>query len=145
MILAALYIIDQMLSKRQIHRGATITRCTPSRCSLDLRANICYIHLIAEITQNEATFIMKKTSTGIEQLIGCHLNLVRGRRVGLVTNASAVLADLTDTQTALQSAGVRIAALFSPEHGLYDVEADGAAVASGRGSDGLPYSCLWVF
>jgi len=86
---------------------------------------------------------MKKTSIGIEQLIDRHMNLVRGRRVGLLTNASAVLSDLTGTQTALQSAGVRIVALFSPEHGLYGVEADGAAVAPGCGPGGLPIHSLY--
>ncbi len=86
---------------------------------------------------------MKRTSPGLEQLIDHHLNLVRGRRVGLITNASGVLPDLTDAQTALQSAGVRIVALFSPEHGLYGVEADGAAVASGRGPGGVPIHSMY--
>jgi len=86
---------------------------------------------------------MKRVSPGLEQLISHHLSLVRGRRVGLITNASGVLPDLTDARAALQSAGVRIVALFSPEHGLYGVEADGTAVASGRGPGGLPVYSLY--
>ena len=86
---------------------------------------------------------MKRVSPGLEQLINHHLSLVRGRRVGLITNASGVLPDLTDARTALQSAGVCIVALFCPEHGLYSVEADGTAVASGRGPGGLPVYSLY--
>jgi len=84
-----------------------------------------------------------QVSPGLEQLLLHHLAQVRGRRVGLITNASSVLPDLTDTQTALHAAGIHLVALFSPEHGLYGVEPDGAAVTSGRGPEGLPVHSLY--
>jgi uncharacterized protein YbbC (DUF1343 family) len=84
-----------------------------------------------------------QVSPGLEQLLLHHLAQVQGRRVGLITNASSVLPDLTDTQTALHAIGVCLVALFSPEHGLYGVEPDGAAVTSGRGPEGLPVYSLY--
>jgi len=86
---------------------------------------------------------VKQVSPGLAQLLGHRLNLVQGRRVGLITNASGALPDLTDARTALQAAGIHITTLFSPEHGLYAVEPDGAAVTSGRGPDGLPVYSLY--
>ncbi|SDT09177.1 exo-beta-N-acetylmuramidase NamZ family protein [Microlunatus soli] len=41
-----------------------------------------------------------------------------GRRYGLLTNYTGVLSDLTPTGVGLLRAGVRLTALFGPEHGL---------------------------
>lgn len=60
-----------------------------------------------------------------------HLDLLAGRRVGLIGNASAVTHDLTSDVDALRrTPDVQLAALFGPEHGFYAVAADGAAVGS---------------
>ena len=68
--------------------------------------------------------------TGIERLKAADFVPLRGRRVGLLTNPSAVDADLADTAWLLSRApGVTLAALFSPEHGLAAAVADGEAVA----------------
>jgi uncharacterized protein YbbC (DUF1343 family) len=56
--------------------------------------------------------------TGADILVERQLELLIGRRVGLLTNQTGVLstgASLADTLVAL---GVRVTALFSPEHGI---------------------------
>ncbi|GIH68490.1 exo-beta-N-acetylmuramidase NamZ family protein [Sphaerimonospora thailandensis] len=60
---------------------------------------------------------MTGVRTGLEQLVA---GRPRGERtrVGLVTNPTGVLPDLTPSATALLRSGFRVTALFSPEHGL---------------------------
>jgi uncharacterized protein YbbC (DUF1343 family) len=80
---------------------------------------------------------------GLERLLEGGVSL-RGRRVGLVTHAAAVHADLSDAVGALLQAGVPLVALFSPEHGLYGAAADGAAVADiTEPRSGLPVYSLY--
>ncbi|HNT77112.1 MAG TPA: DUF1343 domain-containing protein [Anaerolineae bacterium] len=69
---------------------------------------------------------------------------LRGRRVGLATHPGAVTPDLTHCLDALLSAGVRVTALFAPEHGLAGSVADGATVAHGvHARTGLPIFSLY--
>jgi len=68
--------------------------------------------------------------TGLDVLIHERLDLLRGRRVGLVTHPAAVRPDLTGALDALLNAGVQVVALFGPEHGLDGSAADGAAVGN---------------
>ncbi|MFI6813857.1 exo-beta-N-acetylmuramidase NamZ domain-containing protein [Nonomuraea sp. NPDC050328] len=44
--------------------------------------------------------------------------LVQGERIGLITNPTGVLPDLTPTAQALTAAGLPLAVLLGPEHGL---------------------------
>ncbi|MBV6520096.1 MAG: hypothetical protein MNPFHGCM_00201 [Gemmatimonadaceae bacterium] len=56
---------------------------------------------------------------GIEVLLADSMHLVQGKRVGLITNHSGVLRDGRSTIDALARApGVRLTALFAPEHGI---------------------------
>ena len=81
---------------------------------------------------------------GIDVLLRDSLHLVRGRRVGLVTNQTGVDAQGTSDVTRLLGAGVRLVALFSPEHGFRGTAAPGAAVASTVDSaTGLPIYSLY--
>src|SRR5512133_714516 len=59
--------------------------------------------------------------TGLSVLLEERLDLLAGRRVGLVSHAAAVLPDLTDIVDALLDAGVQLAALFGPQHGFSGV------------------------
>ncbi len=82
--------------------------------------------------------------TGLQNLLSNQLDLLAKRRVGLVTNPTGVTADLTLNLDALLAAGVRVTALFGPEHGLRASVADGVAVASGRDAKtGLPIHSLY--
>jgi uncharacterized protein YbbC (DUF1343 family) len=81
---------------------------------------------------------------GIEVLLTDSLGLVRDRRVGLVTNQTGVDADGISDVERLRSAGVRLVALFSPEHGFRGSADPGATVASTVDSaTGLPIYSLY--
>jgi uncharacterized protein YbbC (DUF1343 family) len=81
---------------------------------------------------------------GIEVLLADSAHLVRDRRVGLVTNQSGVDASGVSDVVRLRAAGVRLVALFSPEHGFRGAADPGAAVASSVDSaTGLPIYSLY--
>ena len=81
---------------------------------------------------------------GIEVLLDDSLHLVRDRRVGLVTNQSGVDASGVSDVVRLRAAGIRLVALFSPEHGFRGAADPGAAVASSVDSaTGLPIYSLY--
>ena len=81
---------------------------------------------------------------GIDVLLRDSLHLVRGRRVGLVTNQTGVDARGVSDVDRLRAAGVNLVALFSPEHGFRGAAEAGAAVASTMDSaTGLPIYSLY--
>ncbi|MGE5401544.1 MAG: exo-beta-N-acetylmuramidase NamZ domain-containing protein, partial [Ignavibacteriales bacterium] len=74
-----------------------------------------------------------KTLSGADVLITSRMDLIRGKRLGIVTNHSALLsngAHLVDTL--FHTKDVKISALFGPEHGIRGNAPDGAKVESGR-------------
>lgn len=82
--------------------------------------------------------------TGLQALLEDKLDLIQGRRVGLVTQPAAVLSDLTSCVDALRQAGVHLMALFGPEHGFGGAAADGLAVADAVDArTGLPVWSLY--
>lgn len=82
--------------------------------------------------------------TGLEVLLSSHLDVLRDRRVGLVTHPAAVLPDLTHVMDALGGAGIKLVALFGPEHGFDASGEDGAAVEDAFDSrTGLPVYSLY--
>jgi uncharacterized protein YbbC (DUF1343 family) len=81
---------------------------------------------------------------GIEVLLTDSLGLVRDRRVGLVTNQTGVDADGISDVERLRTAGVRLVALFSPEHGFRGAAEPGETIASTVDSaTGLPIYSLY--
>ena len=82
---------------------------------------------------------------GIDVLLADSLELVRGRRVGLITNRSGVSGAGRSTIDLLhESPGVRLVALFAPEHGIRADAPEGAAIADGRDpTTGLPVFSLY--
>ena len=81
---------------------------------------------------------------GIEVLLQDSASLVRGKGVGLVSNQGGIdAAGVSDVERLLR-AGVRLVALFSPEHGFRGAADPGEAVASTRDSaTGLPIYSLY--
>jgi uncharacterized protein YbbC (DUF1343 family) len=71
---------------------------------------------------------------GIDVLLSDSLALVRGKRIGFVTNIAAVDARGVSAITRLRTAGLQLVALFAPEHGLTESAAPGERVASSRDS-----------
>jgi uncharacterized protein YbbC (DUF1343 family) len=84
-------------------------------------------------------------SAGVDVLMRQRLDLVRGRRVGLVTNQTGVDRHGRSTIDLLHGlADVRLTALFSPEHGIRGDAAAGERVASStHGPTGLPVYSLY--
>ncbi|MEP6573839.1 MAG: DUF1343 domain-containing protein [Gemmatimonadota bacterium] len=81
---------------------------------------------------------------GIEVLLSDSIHLVRGRRVGLVTNQSGVDARGISDIDRLRNAGIHLVALFSPEHGFRGNADPGASVGSMVDSaTGLPIYSLY--
>ncbi|HVF39765.1 MAG TPA: DUF1343 domain-containing protein [Gemmatimonadaceae bacterium] len=69
---------------------------------------------------------------GVTVLLEDSLHLIRGKRVGLITNHTGRNERGRSTIDLLHSApGVRLTALFAPEHGIRGVAEGGARIASG--------------
>ena len=82
---------------------------------------------------------------GLEVLLSESLHLVQGKRVGLVANPASVTRDLAHAADLLQACpGVRLVALFGPEHGLRGEAQDMEAVPGGTDpGTGLPIHSLY--
>jgi uncharacterized protein YbbC (DUF1343 family) len=70
---------------------------------------------------------------GLDVLARRLRGLLRGQRVGLLCHQASVTRDLSHAVDVVGTLpGVRLAALFAPEHGLAGVAQDHAAISSGR-------------
>ena len=84
-----------------------------------------------------------RVRSGLDRILDTDRHLIDGKRVGLVTSASAVTSDVTPAVDALSDA-CTLVALFGPEHGLGADAADGAEVASAVDArTGLPVYSLY--
>jgi uncharacterized protein YbbC (DUF1343 family) len=83
--------------------------------------------------------------TGVDVLLGSRRDLLAGRRLGLVTNATGRTRDGQSTIDALAAeSSWQLAALFSPEHGIRGQSEAGQAVDSSVDSKtGLPIHSLY--
>jgi len=69
--------------------------------------------------------------TGLDRLLDEKLDLIKGKRIGLVTNQTGITRELRSNIDALTSAkGVNLVALFAPEHGLKGCEQAGESIES---------------
>ena len=82
---------------------------------------------------------------GVEVLLRDSLHLVRGRRVGLITNPTGRdRAGVSTADRLAHTPGVRLTALFGPEHGIRGTADAGAHVASSVDSaTGVPVYSLY--
>jgi uncharacterized protein YbbC (DUF1343 family) len=82
---------------------------------------------------------------GVEVLLRDSLHLVRGARVGLITNHTAITRDRRSAVDLLhEHPEVRLVALFGPEHGIRGDVDGGASIADGRDPrTGLPVYSLY--
>ncbi|RPJ51851.1 MAG: DUF1343 domain-containing protein [Chloroflexi bacterium] len=82
--------------------------------------------------------------TGLMELLDGRLDILAGRRIGLVSHNAAVLPDLSVIVEALLDANVKLAALFGPEHGFAGAAPEGAEVLDGVDRHtGLPLYSLY--
>ena len=86
-----------------------------------------------------------QVSPGIDVLMGRNFDVLRGKRVGLVTNQTGVTRDGRSTIDVLRAApNVKLVALFAPEHGVRGEIAAGATVKTYRDrATGLPVYSLY--
>src|SRR5262245_45299887 len=76
---------------------------------------------------------MARVLAGLDVLVKRAPAFITGRRVGLLCHQASVTRDLTHAADAVgRLRGVRLAALFAPEHGLAGAAQDHARVASTR-------------
>lgn len=69
--------------------------------------------------------------TGLDMLLEEKLDLIKGKRIGLVTNQTGITRELRSNIDALTSIkGVNLVALFAPEHGLRGCERAGKPIKS---------------
>ena len=82
---------------------------------------------------------------GIDVLRDRGFDILQGKRVGLITNATGVTSDLQSTIDVLfNSPGVKLVALFSPEHGVRgDVDAGKEINGFNDSRTGLPVYSLF--
>jgi uncharacterized protein YbbC (DUF1343 family) len=82
---------------------------------------------------------------GLEVLVRDSLHLIRGKRVGLITNQSAVTRSGELAADVLaRTPGVRLVALFGPEHGIRGELEAGETVTAGRDArTGVPVYSLY--
>lgn len=82
---------------------------------------------------------------GVEVFAARPPAVLQGKRVGLLTNHSGITRERRSTIDVLAGTpGLQLVALFSPEHGIRGVAAEGEHVASGRDeTTGLPIHSLY--
>jgi uncharacterized protein YbbC (DUF1343 family) len=69
-----------------------------------------------EVARNAAT------KTGLDTLVDKNFELFRGKRIGLITNQTGLDRMGRRNVDLMKQAGIKVAALFSPEHGFGGVE-----------------------
>lgn len=85
----------------------------------DTAADIYTILARHKVPYRPAAYREPAVKPGIDVLLEDHLDLVRGKRVGLITNPSAVGSDMRSTLDILAgTAEVNLVALFGAEHGV---------------------------
>jgi uncharacterized protein YbbC (DUF1343 family) len=88
---------------------------------------------------------MGKVRSGLEVVVKSGGEVLRGKRLGIITNHTGVLEDGTHIVDALLGLeGLEVGVLFGPEHGIRGNHAAGAVVESGRDTKtGVPVHSLY--
>jgi uncharacterized protein YbbC (DUF1343 family) len=82
--------------------------------------------------------------TGLDVLCADRLDLLRGRRVGVLCHPASIAGDLTHVVDRLVAAGVRPTRLFGPEHGVRGEAQDMIGVEDGKDArTGIPVTSLY--
>jgi uncharacterized protein YbbC (DUF1343 family) len=81
---------------------------------------------------------------GDELLLKDNIELIKDKRVGVVTNHSAVLRNNVHLIDSLLALGINISALFSPEHGIRGEISDGSEISTATDDKtGIPIFSLY--
>jgi uncharacterized protein YbbC (DUF1343 family) len=83
------------------------------------------------------------TRTGLDTLVEKNFQPFQGKRIGLITNQTGVDSAGRRNVDLMRRAGVHVAALFSPEHGLAGVEDRATIADSADPATGIPIHSLY--
>ena len=86
---------------------------------------------------------LPKVQTGLEVLVANHFAPLQGKRVGVITNQSGVDRQGRRNIDLMRRAGVKVEAIFSPEHGFAGVEDRENIGNSTDPSTGIPIFSLY--
>ena len=95
------------------------------------RTFFCHMFCLCSISLNAGRCRVKRQGVvpGIEVLLAKKQNLIRGKKIGLITNQTGVDRGLNNNIDLLKSTlGTQLVALFSPEHGIQGWEQAGGKV-----------------
>ena len=87
-----------------------------------LRPAITPLRRLVATIAAEAVGYTAKTATGLDVLALRNFDLLRGKRVGLITNSSGLDSRRRRNLDLMRAAGVNVVALYSPEHGFATLE-----------------------
>ncbi len=118
----------------------TAHTCSPTRITLGFAATVLlsFVLVASSIAKNGVT-------TGDEVFVEQYLGVIKGKTVGIITNQSGVLPDGRNIVDVLANIpGVKVTALFSPEHGIRGESSAGATVSNSVDSKtGIPIYSLY--
>lgn len=110
-----------------------------------LAAALCLVGCSGGARQADPTTPPTTVRAGVDVLLARTDTAFRGKRIGLITNQTGVTADGTSSIDALyHHPGLKLVALFSPEHGIRGTARGGDSIANSRDEGtGLPIRSLY--
>jgi len=111
--------------------------------------SIKYILVLLLITFSPAivaqNIVAKRVLVGAEVLLMDSLELIQGKKIGIVTNHSSIVFNkMLLVDTLFKRSDLKIIALYGPEHGIRGDNADGAKIVDGKDSvTGIPVYSLY--
>ncbi|MFA9371549.1 MAG: exo-beta-N-acetylmuramidase NamZ domain-containing protein [Labilibaculum antarcticum] len=98
---------------------------------IPLRA-VCFLLLVGfQVLFFQKPILAQKVDTGIDVLQKTNYAILKGKKIGIITNPTGVNKDLESTIDLLHSCNeIEVKVLFSPEHGIRGDHAAGEKVAS---------------
>jgi uncharacterized protein YbbC (DUF1343 family) len=105
----------------------------------------CLLALLAFVQLSPCPGQSHRVKVGIEILRERNFDILQGKHIGLITNPTAVDADLiSDIDILSRTPGVTLVALYGPEHGVRGDHAGGDSVTSGTDArTGVPVFSLY--
>ena len=122
--------------------SATLARATATVAPATPKATVV---VVTSTPAPQPTAASEKIRPGIDVLLAERLDLLAGKRVGLVTNPTGRTADgVSDVDALFNHPNVQLTALFGPEHGLRGDAQDGVKIDSTTDQKtGLPIYSLY--